>query len=136
MENITLSQNESPESELSRSWIAVQHHEIDGLRFGECCLKWERQLGREELYRLYKKFAIAPSVANWWKGRFLEKEGIVFSKKEKRNNRSSNTFDGVLETALNFIENGFRQALSEQPDEMNRLRLAKDWATSKLKASL
>lgn len=133
MEKTTVSEDFSTaRSELSGHWGAVQRQDNDGIKFGECCLKWERSLGSKELYKLYRELGIAPSVANWWKIRFLQKEGLLIAKKERRNNRASNTFDGVLDTALKFVRIGFEQELAKKPDDANRLRLAKDWAFAKL----
>jgi hypothetical protein len=116
--------------ELSRAWEKVKD-ETEGLAFGEACCKWNDKLG-ESLYPLWKDLGITPTIAHWWMGRYKKSQGLEDLHKEKRPNRSSNTFDEIQKTALRIVLAGFKTLSEKEPEQQRLLQSAKDWAQSRL----
>jgi hypothetical protein len=117
-------------AELLGAWEKVKD-ETEGLAFGEVCCKWSDELG-ESLYPLWKELGIAPTVADWWMGRYKRSKGLKDLHKEKRPNRRSNTFDEVQQTALRLISSGFKTLSAQEPNNQRLFQAGKDWAQARL----
>jgi hypothetical protein len=123
-------QFQQAKKELSQAWNKVKD-ETEGLAFGEICYRWSVELG-EGLYPLWKELGISPTVAHWWIDRYKHSKGLKDLHKEKRPNRSSNTFDEIQQTALKLIIAGFKTLFKREPENQRLLQSAKDWAQCRL----